>query len=159
MTSLPVSEIEQIIKYTLIILSDGIPRKGNEVANLLGQFGIHADKKSVNHALYFHGKPEITYDEQTFSYRVIALPYAVDAANGTITLKSDDDRTMTDSSEHEHNWLDAESLILRNMFVRIPLDSTSVSSLAECRDFRVGKVVSVTGNECEVKLIPGRNDF
>lgn len=56
------------------------------------------------------------------------------------------------SESHIENWF------IPGVFVRFPIDGKATASIAECRDYRVGKVVSINEQECSVSLVPASND-
>lgn len=157
MTSIPPAEIEQIITYAKLILSDGVARKSSEIVRLLEHHGLHTDKKKVNHALYFYGGSAIEYDPSSYTYRLAghlgATPVDGSSANAEETRERPlDTAGLHDSEPHIENGF------ILGVFVRFPIDGEAATSIADCRDFRIGKVVSINEQECSVSLVPASND-
>lgn len=152
------SEIQLILKYARIILSDKEPRTGSELANLLRKYGIDANKKSVNHALFFYGKPTIAYDRERFTYQYLEPSDSIHADNDTLSVATDlADKADTPISDDKEIPSTLNNL-RKGMIVRFPVDSSTALSLAECRDFRIGKVISLDNESCEIAVVPGKHD-
>lgn len=87
---------ERIISSTLIILSDGRPRTGREIAQDLARLGLTVDKSLVNSVLYRNGAPRIRYNRENYSYCLVDTS---EPSNETSTVLFTSNHIITESND------------------------------------------------------------